>query len=498
MNFMKRKMKQIGAMLLALVLLAAVPLSALATAVDPDADVSLTIYKYKDAEGAGIDGDGTYQNISGFDPIVGVTFSVQQVTFTDGVGDGDVNNPLNYTATSASAVTGTTDSTGKIVFSTDSTKVYGSSGVLPGQGTYLVTETSGPGSAMTQFLVSLPMVDPNDSAEWLYDVYVYPKNEMAIDIDKEYVEPDDSLGTDDNILVWTIDVKIPTGIVNSAGDAWAQNFVLTDTITPADIDFVVGSLVGTVTTRDGSTVTLTATDDYTYTLTGNVLEIKLTTAGIKKLADAYAATSGTTAVTPTLTFTYATTVSMTNPDDLGAVKNTVELDYTSASGYVYDTIKDDADAVLYGIKITKTDIAGNLLDGAKFQIYTDEATAKAAVGLGTTTTALKDSDDTVLEVTTVDGIANIYGLEPGVYYLVETVAPDGYNLLTAPITVTVNDTTADVSTYIVDVSVVNSSTFMLPQTGGTGAIMFTVAGLVLIAAAGVFLIVAKKKGQKDA
>jgi len=503
MSFMRRKMKQIGAMLLTLALLAAMPISALAAGPDTTEDVSLTIIKYKDPGGTLTAGNGTEQTLTGYTAIPNVKFTIQPATYS---GTGDTDDVSSYTL--GTAIEGVTNSAGKIVFSTDSSELVGTSTVLPGQGIYAVTETSGPDGQATTFLVSLPMLDPTDSTggTWLYDVFAYPKNYMELDIAKAYTVPDDAAGTDDNILEWTIDVTLPAGMTTDTTNT-EQSFVITDQIQNTALTYLINEtncLVGTVVNRAGTKTALAETTDYTVSLAGTTpdsLVITFTAEGIKKLAEAYDETvTGTTA--PKVSFAYKTRVSLTDKNDLGTVTNKVSVDYTSSNGFVYDQKTATASGELYGIKITKTDVASAKLGGAKFRIYTNKADALADIAdtTGATTTgALADTDGKVLEVITdsTTGEAYIYGLEPGVYYLVETVAPAGFNKLKEPITVTVDGTTVMTGTSLVDVSVINSSDFELPKTGGTGTLLFTAAGLILIGVAGVFLIAARKKSRKN-
>ena len=105
--------------------------------------------------------------------------------------------------------------------------------------------------------------------------------------------------------------------------------------------------------------------------------------------------------------------------------------------------------------------------------------------------------------TDANGSLNVRGLDEGIYYLKETKAPAGYNLMETPVqikiipsyTATGDEMSVTVS-YEVDsvaqssntVGVRNSSGSTLPVTGGAGTTMFYVAGGLLIAAAVVMLI----------
>ncbi len=101
-----------------------------------------------------------------------------------------------------------------------------------------------------------------------------------------------------------------------------------------------------------------------------------------------------------------------------------------------------------------------------------------------------------------NGILRFEGLGEGTYTLNELVAPDGYNLITSDITVTitfnngewlVSGSGADVdSNGIVKLTVVNNSGAELPSTGGIGTTIFYIIGGLLVISAAV-LLVSKKR-----
>ena len=213
-----------------------------------------------------------------------------------------------------------------------------------------------------------------------------------------------------------------------------------------------------------------------------------------------------------------------------------------------------------GLKLVKVDSQGNTLTGAKFSIsgtsmkvvlVNEEIYKKSTTGTyymlkdGTytetapteATTDLYDSTTTKYEMVTVvtkqnasepfmaegyvdeNGVLTFEGLGEGTYTITELVAPDGYNLLKAPITVEIKavegkdsctwtvkvkgetedkDVTLTADTdHLYKLEVVNNAGTQLPSTGGVGTTIFYILGGALVLGAAVLLITRKRMGQKD-
>ncbi len=119
---------------------------------------------------------------------------------------------------------------------------------------------------------------------------------------------------------------------------------------------------------------------------------------------------------------------------------------------------------------------------------------------------------TATGVVGTDGVLRFEGLSAGTYTITEIKAPDGYNLLKDPITVTIGwtapteDSTECTWTYektgIVNgenthhITIINNAGTILPSTGGIGTTIFYAAGGILVLAAIVLLITRRRMSME--
>lgn len=152
----------------------------------------------------------------------------------------------------------------------------------------------------------------------------------------------------------------------------------------------------------------------------------------------------------------------------------------------YDTDEDEVKLYTYTIQIQKIDKDSTTTYlTATFDVRTDASDPNTSVGTITT-----NADN--------QGMGSISDLPAGTYFLVETVAPEGYQLDTTPIPVTINavaEGDAQEADLIVTLgnAITNTKTPSLPVTGGEGTIAITATGVVLIAGAAALIVRARRQ-----
>lgn len=170
----------------------------------------------------------------------------------------------------------------------------------------------------------------------------------------------------------------------------------------------------------------------------------------------------------------------------------------------------------YQFEIVKTDSQNKLIDGAQFRVY-DAAEGGTEIGV----VPLKDSDEKpVLDangnpiyrraradeqaankhvpIVVAGGKITVVGFDNGTYFLEETVAPAGYNKLTARQKFIISDGNLDatfndgVFSTGSGVHVVNKTGSMLPETGAMGTLMFISFGMFVALGTGILLVTKKR------
>lgn len=173
-------------------------------------------------------------------------------------------------------------------------------------------------------------------------------------------------------------------------------------------------------------------------------------------------------------------------------------------GEEHYTTHDSTKTYTFGFDIVKTDSSNKLIDGAEFKIY-DAATGGDEVAVvlmddGVTYRRARE-DETGVAIVVKDGKVRVVGFDNGTYYLEETVAPEGYNKLTARQKFIISDSNLDavfndtVFSTGSGVHVVNKTGSMLPETGGMGTMIFIAIGAIVMLGAGVMLFAKKRMSQ---
>lgn len=161
----------------------------------------------------------------------------------------------------------------------------------------------------------------------------------------------------------------------------------------------------------------------------------------------------------------------------------------------------------FAIKIDKhvTGDESKKLANAKFDLYRTATQAEINAGTASDITYNNATVKAILlengSLTDENGVATFEKYEANGtnydYYLVETKAPAGYNILGEAVKVNFTDADVEATHGIYTVEVENSSGLTLPITGGEGIVFFSVIGIVFMGGAVFLFVISRKKKSKE-
>lgn len=423
-------------------------------------------------------------------------------------------------------------------------------------GYYLLVETSAGGAnveASVPSIITLPYAQQasGGATTYLKDVHVYPKNVSKEEVEKTVIDEPDLVKPGDT-LSYQIAFKIPEAsniftddancLRGAVVDTLPKNAAGQPTLTIRD-DYAVVALA-----EDGTENVLTpgdigfsdtsATDgQVTWTITPaiaraiNDINVANASASAKQI--------GKVLIRVNATVNDNAFNAGVDADGLPIVQNAATVTVIDASGTTtIDAKASTAAAIpLIGFQFLKADAEGNaiLSDTATFKLATsyDNAVAGTFLRNATATADVQATTNLVDGKAVFSGLSfdnltsggtaytaieqavtaardNLGAVQNVELWMCETKAPNGYRILQAPqkVTLQIVKATADakVTTTVVGgpLSLVNTrdgqeggGNFALPNTGGTGALVFGIVGAVLIAAAVTYFVRSRKRDQHD-
>lgn len=347
-----------------------------------------------------------------------------------------------------------------------------------------------PTSTTSVYQLMLQKVEPTVSGnKYVIDDVTFTAKHKGVTVDKT---ANKTSVTKNEKVTYTIKVDVPTYASQAVDKSFSVADLLPDGLTIDTVSIKV-QIDGTDVNAAAYTLDTAATAEYTFKLSVDTA----------KYAASWSASGG-----KQLVITYTATL---NDDDTTAVNtketNKVTFDYSNYP-YVENSHKqktDTVDVTTFAIKIDKfvKDQEATKLAGAKFDLYRTATHAEIDAGTSveiphTSIQGIKLEGD---KVTDDNGAATFEKYEANGnkydYYLVETQAPSGYNILDNAVKVNFTDAEVEATAGVYTVKVSNSSGIQLPITGGTGTVIFTIIGIALMVGAVVLFVVSRKKAKES-
>ena len=356
-----------------------------------------------------------------------------------------------------------------------------------GAGEYIVIITS-TNYIYNPMVVSAAYTDANDknslansyvdaSTDWkLNGATVFAKSSM-VEINKTVSEPDAEVGK-------TVSYEITGTIPSYSAEYTNPTYKITDTISNLAYETDTNGNKIEPQVKIGGVIATKGTD---YTLEWNTNGFVVTFLNIGYYAGS---TNDARSVSITYNAVVLASASTTDP-----ATNTADLEYSNNPNDTAHAEEKITRTYTFDLtdEFTKVDENGSPLAGATFTLYRSDRSE-----FGTCTTEVVDDQATI----------HFEDLEAGTYYLKETAAPEGYSLNNTEYTIVIaaeydENGTLKSHTITIDnleagnkVEVPNTTLSELPSTGGIGTYVFTIVGVVLMAAAAGILFIKRRRSAE--
>lgn len=183
--------------------------------------------------------------------------------------------------------------------------------------------------------------------------------------------------------------------------------------------------------------------------------------------------------------------------------NNAHLSYGDKNNTSNKTPEEKTETYTYQFQLVKTKDDHTKIDGAKFKLYDAKEGGNeikvVKVSEGVYRVAKEGEQGVEIEA----GHVTIKGLDGSTtYYLEETQAPSGYNMISGRVEVTIaqenNNATVETDKYVSGgIEVVNKAGSLLPSTGGIGTTIFYIVGGLMMAAALILLVTKRRMASAN-
>ena len=349
-----------------------------------------------------------------------------------------------------------------------------------------------PSSTTSVYQLMLQKIEPTvdvNNGKYVIDDVEFTAKKAEVSIAKT---ADKTSVTKGEKVAYTVAVDIPTYSAEATDKTIYVSDLLPDGLT-IDTASINVKIDGADVNPTAYNLDTTATKDYTFKLSVSTQQYtdSWTNEGGKKLFITYTATLNDNATTEV--------------NDKETNKATFDYSFYPYVENSHNQKTDTVDVTTFAIKIDKyvNGSPNTKLANAKFDLYRT-ATTEETSAEGIETIPHTNVQGIKLEsnlVTDDNGSVTFKKYEANGtkydYYLVETQAPNGYNILAKAVKVNFTDADVEPTNGVYTVKVPNSSGITLPITGDEGIVIFTVIGIALMAGAVILFVLFRKKAKAN-